>query len=109
MALRMILAFLLLSGTWRQAKPPDSQATGTVSPYVEKAEKEFNFYPGGKLEIRLAAPGNLQILGWNRAAVRAEMEKIVYYLPPSRQKRSCKVTRQGLHGPRPPRRSAPPG
>ncbi len=86
MAIRMILTCFILFGGWQQTKLPDPQRPGAMAPYVEKAEKEFAFYPGGKLEIRLAAPGSLKIIGWDRAAVRAEMEQIVYYLPPEQAK-----------------------
>jgi len=55
-------------------------------PYVERQEKQFDFYPGGRLEITAALPGNLKIVGWRKASIRLEVEKIVYNLPPDEAK-----------------------
>lgn len=52
------------------------------SPYVERSQKEFKFYPGGKVEIYTGVPGSLEIQGWDRALVQVESETVVYYLPP---------------------------
>ncbi|NWG14035.1 MAG: hypothetical protein HXY20_10925 [Acidobacteria bacterium] len=50
-------------------------------PYIEKSRREVAFYPGGKLELTLALPGDVMISGWDRPVVLVEMEKIIYRLP----------------------------
>lgn len=82
MALRLIFAFFLLPLSWQQTKPAAQKNTGAKTPYTERSEKEFAFYPGGKLEIAAAAPGSFTIAGWDKSLVRVEMEKIFYYLAP---------------------------
>jgi DUF4097 and DUF4098 domain-containing protein YvlB len=79
MVLRLAFAFLLLHLSWQQTEPAQ-KSSGAKIPYTEKSEKEFSFYPGGKIEIAAAAPGSLTIAGWDKASVRVEMEKIFYYL-----------------------------
>jgi DUF4097 and DUF4098 domain-containing protein YvlB len=53
--------------------------TGGDAPlrYVEPQEKEFKFYPGGRVGISLDVPGAVKIVGWERGSVRMEAEKIV--------------------------------
>jgi len=53
-----------------------------IAPYIEHEEKQFQFYPGGKLEIAAGVPGGIKLMGWEKASVQIEAEKIVYYLPP---------------------------
>jgi hypothetical protein len=54
-------------------------ASGARAPYVVREEKEFNFYPGGKIEVSIGAAGSLKIVGWQKGSIRMEAEKIVYY------------------------------
>jgi len=61
-----------------QQQPSDR---GRRQPHVERFQKEFNFYPGGKVVIHAAIPGNLKIAGWKRATVALEAEKVFYQLP----------------------------
>ena len=49
--------------------------------YVEVQEREYKFYPGGRIGISLEVPGSLKIIGWDRGSVRMEAEKIVTGLP----------------------------
>jgi len=70
----LVLALALLS----PGRPPDVNPTQS-----EKSEKEFAFYPGGRLEISVALPGNIRITGWPKAAIRVEAEKIVRSPDPS--------------------------
>ncbi len=49
-------------------------------PVVEKSEKVFSFYPGGKIRVRAGAPGSVSVTGWERSSVRVEIERIYYYL-----------------------------
>jgi DUF4097 and DUF4098 domain-containing protein YvlB len=48
-------------------------------PYVEREEKQFSFYPGGKVSISVQIPGSLKVIGWEKASVRMEVQKVVYY------------------------------
>jgi DUF4097 and DUF4098 domain-containing protein YvlB len=57
------------------------------TPYVEREEKQFNFFPGGKIEISAGAVGDVRIVGWHKGSVLVEAEKIVYYLPPGEAKK----------------------
>ena len=47
-------------------------------PYVEREEKQFNFYPGGKIEITAGVPGNIKVVGWQKGSVELKVEKIAY-------------------------------
>jgi len=82
MALRLMLAFLLLVAQGQQSEPPGQKGSESKKPYVEKSEKQFAFYPGGKLEVVAAAPGNIRIVGWRNASIRVEIEKVFFYLAP---------------------------
>ena len=82
MALRLIIAFLILPLCWLPSEPTAQKSDLAKTPYTEKSDKEFAFYPGGKLEIAAAAPGSFVIIGWEKSMVRVEMEKIFYYLSP---------------------------
>jgi DUF4097 and DUF4098 domain-containing protein YvlB len=75
----ILFAFLLIPGLFPQE--PEIQSSPAQTPYVERQEKEFSFFPGGKIEILSDAPGSLKIVGWDKGSVRMEAEKIVYYLP----------------------------
>src|SRR5207247_3552818 len=63
----------------------DSQA-----PYTERIQKEFKFYPGGKIEITNGLPGNLKVVGWQRASVVLEAEKVFYHMTPEDAKQLSK-------------------
>jgi DUF4097 and DUF4098 domain-containing protein YvlB len=63
-------------------EPSQSPAKGPMVPYVDRFEKQFNFSPGGKLQVLAKTHGNLKIIGWNQSSVRLEAEKIVYYASP---------------------------
>jgi hypothetical protein len=66
----------------RAQEPAQPSATAPAVPYVERYEKQFNFFPGGKLQILAVVPGDLKIIGWNKGSVRLEAERIVYYSSP---------------------------
>jgi len=80
-----ILVFLLIPNLISQ-EPSETPASPTQAPYVERQEKEFSFFPGGKIEIFADAPGSVTIVGWGKGSVRMEAEKIVYYLSPEEAK-----------------------
>ena len=46
--------------------------------YVEREEKQFQFYPGGKMQIESEVPGDIRIVGWKQSSVRVEAEKTAY-------------------------------
>jgi hypothetical protein len=74
----LLICCLLLPNLFSQ----DSlQAPGaaTRTPLVVREEKEFNFFPGGKIEIAIGAAGSLKVIGWQKGSIRMEAEKIVYY------------------------------
>jgi hypothetical protein len=75
----MILAALALAGA--KAPPLQEPAGEQASPYIEKTQKQFLFFPGGRIELTLGVAGNVRITGWQRPAVVVEMEKIVYGMP----------------------------
>ena len=76
-----LFAPVLLSQDLAKESPSSSQ-----SPYVEREEREFNFFPGGKAEIFIGVPGSLKIVGWKKGSVRVEAEKIIYYETPEKAK-----------------------
>jgi len=58
---------------------PGTEAGSAIAPYVEKDQRQFDFYPGGKLQITTNIPGNVKIIGWEKSSVVIEVEKIIYY------------------------------
>jgi DUF4097 and DUF4098 domain-containing protein YvlB len=87
--LSVLFLFFLAPNLFPQdaAEPSPAQAK---TPYVEKEEREIKFYPGGKLEVTAGVPGALKIIGWQKAAIRMEAEKIVYYQEPEEAKAALK-------------------
>ena len=79
----MRLCFVLINCLFAQAlfsqEPAKTAAASPESPYVEREQREFNFFPGGKIEVLTGVPGSLKIVGWKKGSVRVEAEKIVYY------------------------------
>ena len=93
MRLCPVLICFLLAPTLLSQEPPQTSSAAPQSPYVQREEKQFSFFPGGKIEISAAAPGSLKIVGWQKGAVRVEIEKIVYYLPPDQAKAEAEKSR----------------
>ena len=75
---------LLLAG--QQPAPSEPGNTSPSTPYTERSQKQFSFYPGGKLLFEGNVPGNLKIIGWQRATVMLESERIIYQLSPEKAK-----------------------
>jgi DUF4097 and DUF4098 domain-containing protein YvlB len=71
---------LLIPALFSQEQEP-SQASSSApeSPYVERIERQFNFFPGGKIEILTGVPGSVKIVGWKKGSIRVEAERIIYY------------------------------
>ncbi len=74
-----LLVLLALEIPWLR-----QEAEKTGPPYIETSRREVGFYPGGKVELTLALPGDVRISGWDRPVVTVEMEKIIYRLPEDR-------------------------
>jgi len=54
------------------------------TPYMEQEEKEFQFYPGGKMTIRSKVPGEIRIIGWDKGSVLVQLEKISRGISPEK-------------------------
>ena len=82
MLVRIFPVLLFLAG-FNVLRAQEASGPKPESPpvYTKNQEKEYKFYPGGKIGISLEAPGNLKIIGWNRGSVRMEAEIKVYSLP----------------------------
>jgi hypothetical protein len=92
MRLSLFLVIFILSPGIRALEPPQTPAAAPRTPYVEHEEKQFDFYPGGKIEIMAGMPGSLKIVGWKKGSVRMEAEKIVYYDTPENAEALLKKT-----------------
>jgi DUF4097 and DUF4098 domain-containing protein YvlB len=80
MGARMMLACCFLAVAAVGQTPPDQDNPPPTSPYVERIQRQFNFYPGGKIQVTGGIPGNIKIIGWGRASVQLDVEKIIYHL-----------------------------
>lgn len=80
----MIIAALALTGL--PGSLPQEPAGEQPSPYIETTQKQFQFYPGGRIELNLGVAGNVKITGWQRPAVAIDIEKIVYGMPQDQAK-----------------------
>jgi hypothetical protein len=72
-----VLFFLAVFPALHAQEVPES-TLGLTPVYTESQEKEYKFYPGGKIGISMEVPGSLKIIGWDRGSVRMEAEKTVY-------------------------------
>jgi DUF4097 and DUF4098 domain-containing protein YvlB len=79
MRLCLVLINCLLIPALFSREPLKTSVAAPESPYVEREERQFNFFPGGKVEVLLEIPGSLKIMGWDKGSVRVEAEKIIYY------------------------------
>ena len=86
--MRICLLFLycLIASNIFPQDTSGSAAQAPEGPYVEHEEKQFHFYPGGKMQVLSEVPGDVRIIGWKNATVRVEAEKLVYSLPPEKAK-----------------------
>jgi DUF4097 and DUF4098 domain-containing protein YvlB len=88
MRLFLVLMFCLVIPDLQARQAPQTPASSPQAPYVEREQKEFSFYPGGKIEILAGVSGSLTIVGWQKGSIRLEAEKIVYYDTPENAKAS---------------------
>jgi DUF4097 and DUF4098 domain-containing protein YvlB len=84
MRIAMIVVACLMIPCVQSQDSLQKDSTSPQEPYVEHEEKQFNFYPGGKIEIGAGVPGNIKIVGWQKGSVELKAEKIAYYLSPDR-------------------------
>ena len=75
----MRICLLLIHSLLATAVFPQEHSKTPETPYVEREERQFNFFPGGKVEISIGVPGSLKIVGWKKGSVSVEAEKIMYY------------------------------
>lgn len=75
---QVLLCCLFLPNVFSQDTPPGAPAA-PQAPVVEREQKEFNFFPGGKIEISNPSNGSVKIIGWKKGSVRVESERIHYY------------------------------
>jgi len=75
------LLFLFVSNLFSQ-EAADIVGPDPDNPWVVREEKQFQFYPGGKMQIVSEVPGFIRIIGWKKGMVRVEAEKIVHGLSP---------------------------
>ncbi len=79
MRLCLVLIHCLLLSALSAQESAQTLTPAPVSPYVDREEKEFNFFPGGKIDISIGVPGSLKVVGWKKGSIRVEAEKIIYY------------------------------
>jgi DUF4097 and DUF4098 domain-containing protein YvlB len=84
MRLCLVLISCFLNTALFSQEPPQTSTPAPESPYVERQERQFDFFPGGKIEILTGVPGSVKIVGWKKGSVRIEAERIVYYETPER-------------------------
>jgi len=73
----MVVCCLMCSYIFAQQPPEDAAAVP-----AERGEKEFQFYPGGKVTVVSGMPGAISIVGWEKGRVRVESETVVRGLGP---------------------------
>jgi DUF4097 and DUF4098 domain-containing protein YvlB len=84
MRLCLVLINCLLIPILFSQEPSQTSTPAPESPYIERQERQFNFFPGGKIEILTGVPGSVKIVGWQKGSIRVEAERIVYYETPER-------------------------
>lgn len=78
---RFLPALLLLTcSSVLRAQEVPKPTLESPAVYTDIQEREYRFYPGGKIGISAGVPGSLKIIGWERGMVRMEAEIKVYTL-----------------------------
>ncbi len=83
----LLLLFCLFVPNLLCQETTSTVASAPDGSYVEKEEKQFRFYPGGKILIASEVPGSIRIIGWKKGSVQVEAEKIVHGLSPEQAKK----------------------
>jgi DUF4097 and DUF4098 domain-containing protein YvlB len=74
----IISLMMMLSGSQEKPQqPPNVDKVPPAVSYADQIQRNFSFYPGGKIEILAGASGNVKIIGWKRSSVLVEVERIV--------------------------------
>ena len=78
MNLRWLVLIPVLALVQEQSASPsrDKQAAGSA--ISERFRRQFNFYPGGRIQVAAGIAGDIKIIGWKRGSVLVEAEKIFY-------------------------------
>ena len=82
----LVFLFCLFASNLLSQELPGAGTVAQDDSYLEGEEKQFKFYPGGKMQIVSEVPGSIRIIGWKRGTVRVEAEKIVHGLTPEQAK-----------------------
>ncbi|HYK90091.1 MAG TPA: hypothetical protein VE398_15055 [Acidobacteriota bacterium] len=82
MLARLVIALALYFIGGQEPQAPTKAPESSSSPYIERDQRQFTFYPGGKLDIVAGIPGSVRIIGWGRSAVMLQIERIIYYTAP---------------------------
>jgi hypothetical protein len=80
----IILIGLAIAGAQQSSQIPPPPVAPPSPPYVEQTQKQFSFYPGGRIEITATVPGNVKVIGWQRSSILVQMERIVFNQPPDK-------------------------
>lgn len=76
MRICLVVLYCLLASAVYPLEALKAPASDQNAPCREQEEKEFRFYPGGKMTVASKLPGRVRIIGWEKGAVRVELEKI---------------------------------
>jgi DUF4097 and DUF4098 domain-containing protein YvlB len=72
------LCILLTAGQEIQQQTEPQEGPPDETPYIERGQRNFSFYPGGKIQINAGAPGSIKVIGWKRSSVLVEIERIIH-------------------------------
>jgi hypothetical protein len=86
MRLCLLMMLYLLVPNLQPEELAQTAASPPEAPYVEREDRQIKFYPGGKIDIATVVPGSISIIGWKKASIQLEAEKIIYYLNRERAK-----------------------
>jgi hypothetical protein len=89
MQCRLVMSLFLFMIHFQEPQPqqpPNQETKPQEAPYVERSQRQFNFYPGGKIEILAGVPGNVKVVGWKRGSVLVDMERVVHGVTPDQAK-----------------------
>jgi DUF4097 and DUF4098 domain-containing protein YvlB len=78
----LIFLFFLFAQSLPSQELPNTAAKAPDDSYTEREEKQFQFYPGGKMQIASEVPGFIRIIGWKKGTVQVQALKTVSGLSP---------------------------
>jgi DUF4097 and DUF4098 domain-containing protein YvlB len=86
MRICLVVLYCLIASAVYPLEALKIPAADQNAPRREQEEKEFRFYPGGKMTIMSKLPGSIRIIGWEKGTVRVELEKIARGVSPDEAK-----------------------